>query len=123
LPDIVINLPSPLSVNRTRRIDWKNYPLVKEWQRQADALFLLQKRSLPPPIQGQYGITITLEDGSRIDADNTVKLLIDTIRRYRLVVDDDPKRMRHVVIEFGDVEGCRITITRWNPDDNTAHTD
>jgi Holliday junction resolvase RusA-like endonuclease len=110
---ITLDLPAPLSVNRTRRIDWKNYPKVKEWLRQADAHFLMQKRHLPPPIAGQYGITITLQDGSRIDADNTVKLIIDTIRRYGLVIDDNPTHMRRVVIEFGDVQGCRVTIERW----------
>jgi Holliday junction resolvase RusA-like endonuclease len=107
---IVFDLPSPLSVNRTRRIDWKNYRRVKEWQAQADAAFLSQKRKLPPPILGQYEIIITLRDGSRIDADNTVKLLCDAARRYQLVSDDSPKFMRRVTIEFGDVEGCRVTI-------------
>ena len=110
MADIVLDLPAPLSVNRTRRIDWKTYPKVKAWIRQADAHFLLQKRTLPPAIKGRYEIIITLRDGSAIDADNTPKLLIDTIRRFNLVSNDDPKHMRRVTIEFGDVEGCRVTI-------------
>ncbi len=108
---IVVDLPAPISVNRSRRIDWSTYPKVKEWQRQADNLFLVQKRGLPPPIAGKYEITLTLKDGSKIDADNTVKLLIDTVRRFRLVTDDSPEFMRRVVIEFGEVkEGCRVTV-------------
>ena len=108
--DIVLDLPEPLSVNRTRKIDWRNYKHVEAWQRQADANFLMQKRKLAPRIAGRYEIIITLRDGSTIDADNTPKLLIDTIRRFNLVNDDNPTFMRKVTIEFGDVEGCRVTV-------------
>ena len=108
--DIVLDLPAPLSVNRTRRIDWKSYPKVKAWIREADGLFLMQKRKLAPAIKGRYEIIITLRDGSAIDADNTTKLLIDTVRRFNLVTNDDPKHMRKVTIEFGAVDGCRVTV-------------
>lgn len=107
---IVLNLPAPLSVNRTRKIDWANHRKVKEWQRQADALFLMQKRGLAPPITGRYELTLTLPDGSKADLDNCCKLAIDTVRRFRLVTDDSPKFMRRLVVEFGDVDGCRVTV-------------
>lgn len=110
MSDIVLDLPAPLSVNRTRRIDWKTYPKVKAWLREADGLFLMQKRTLAPAIKGRYEIIITLRDGSSIDLDNTPKLLIDTVRRFNLVSDDDPSHMRRVTLEFGDVEGCRVTV-------------
>ena len=109
-PDIVLDLPAPLSVNRTRKIDWKTYPKVRAWLKNADAHFLMQKRRLPPAITGRYEIILTLRDGSAIDADNTVKIAIDAARRYRLVTDDSPEFMRRVVVEFGDVEGCRLTV-------------
>lgn len=108
--DIVLELPRPLSVNRTRRIDWENYKHVKAWIREADGLFLMQKRKLAPAIKGRYEIIITLRDGSQTDADNTPKLVIDTVRRFRLVTDDNPTFMRKVTIEFGAVEGCRVTV-------------
>ena len=110
LPDIVLNLPAPLSVNRTRKIDWANHKKTTAWLRQADAHFLLQKRGLPPPILGRYEIILTLRDGSQIDADNCSKIAIDVIRRFRLVADDDPTHMRKVTIEFGDVVGCRVIV-------------
>jgi hypothetical protein len=110
-PDIVLSLPAPISINRSRRIDWNNYPKVKEWIRQADALFLSQKRKLPPAIKGRYEVIITLQDGSQTDADNSPKLLIDFIRRVQLVTNDNPKYMRQVTILFGEVdEGCQIVI-------------
>ena len=108
--DIVLDLPNPLSVNRTRKIDWKNYKHVKAWQQQADASFLMQKRGLSPAIKGRYEIIITLREGSRIDADNTAKLIIDCVRRFNLVSDDDPAHMRKITIEFGNVEGCRVIV-------------
>ena len=108
--DIILNLPTPLSVNRTRKIDWRNYKKVTAWQRQADAAFLMQKRGLAPPILGRYEIILTLADGSQIDADNVAKQVIDIAKRFQLVQDDSPTYMRRVVIEFGDVEGCRVTI-------------
>jgi Holliday junction resolvase RusA-like endonuclease len=108
---IVLDLPQPLSVNRTRRIDWSMHAKTKAWLRQADAQFLLQKRNIGAPITGRFELTITLPDGSRADLDNCCKLAIDTLRRFRLVPDDSPKFMRRVVIEFGDAPtGCRVTI-------------
>ena len=109
-PDIVLDLPPPLSVNRTRKIDWKAYPKVKEWIRQADFMFLTQKRSIPPVITGRYEIILTLSDNVLIDIDNTPKLVIDTVRRFRLVPDDNPNYLRKLTIELGNVAGCRVTI-------------
>jgi hypothetical protein len=43
---VILDLPAPLSVNRTRRIDRRSMPAQREWKRKADALFLLQKRRL-----------------------------------------------------------------------------
>jgi len=109
-PDIVLDLPAPLSVNRTRKIDWANHRRVKAWQREADGMFLMQKRGLPPAILGRYEIIITLQDGSQIDADNGIKGIIDSVRRFKLVTDDSPKFMRQVTIKFGAVEGCRVVV-------------
>ena len=108
--DIVLDLPLPLSVNKTRKIDWKSYKKTTAWLRQADAHFLMQKQRLPPPILGRFEITIMLREGCQRDADNCAKSAIDAMRRFRLISDDDPSHMRRVVIEFGDVEGCRVTI-------------
>jgi Holliday junction resolvase RusA-like endonuclease len=109
--EISIDLPEPLSVNATRRVDWRNHAKVKAWLKQADAQFLMQKRGLAGrSIAGRYEITITLRDGSQKDADNCAKLAIDAMRRFRLVPDDSPEFMRRVTIEFGDVAGCRVAI-------------
>ena len=83
---VVLDLPAPLSVNRTRRIDYRSMPAQKEWKRKADALFLMQKRKLADggAITGPFEALITIASSSRLDLDNGVKLLIDTARSYGL---------------------------------------
>jgi Holliday junction resolvase RusA-like endonuclease len=110
---VVLDLPAPLSVNRTRRIDYRSMPAVHEWKRQADALFLIQKRKLRinPTIRGPFEATITISSSSRIDLDNGVKLLIDAAREYGLVPDDRPQYLRKLTVEFGQTEhGARIKL-------------
>jgi Holliday junction resolvase RusA-like endonuclease len=108
---IILDLPAPISVNETRRINWRAKAKIDAWTRDADAHFLLRKRKCGPAILGQFEITITLPDGSQTDADNAVKGIIDAVRRFRLVPDDNPKFMRRVVIEFGEAPtGCRVMI-------------
>lgn len=45
-PMLVLDLPAPMSVNRTRRINYQSMPAQRAWKSKPDALFLLQKRSL-----------------------------------------------------------------------------
>lgn len=109
---IVLDLPAPLSVNRTRRIDWRAKKAIDAWTKNADAHFMTQKRALAPlAVPGRFEILITLPEGSALDADNGTKIIIDAVRRFRLVTDDDPAHMRRVVVEFGAAPtGCRVTI-------------
>lgn len=107
---IVLDLPAPLSVNRTRRIDWSAKPQIGRWIKAADAMVMSQGK-LPPPIRGRFEVTITLASDSRIDADNPIKGLIDYLRRLELIENDDPRYMRRLVVEFGEApEGCRVTV-------------
>lgn len=108
---IVLDLPAPLSVNETRRIDWTASKRVAAWIKNADAHFLQQKRGLGKPVPGRFEIVVTLPESCRIDADNNLKIVIDCVRRFRLVDDDDPSHMRRVTVEFGDAPtGCRVCV-------------
>lgn len=108
---ISLDLPAPLSVNRTRRINWDAKPHIKAWIRAADNLVRSQGR-LPERISGQFQVTLTFPEGSRIDLDNSPKQVIDYLRRLDLIANDSPKHMRRVVLEFGDApEGCHVTVT------------
>jgi hypothetical protein len=39
--DIVLDLPVPPSVNRTRRVDWRSMARRRKWESAADTLALL----------------------------------------------------------------------------------
>lgn len=108
--EFTLSLPKPLSVNRTRRMDWSAKPKIRAWVRSADNLVRSQGK-LPKRISGPYEAIITLPYDSTIDADNTIKGLVDYVRRLELVDNDSPKFMRRLVVEFGDVPtGSKITI-------------
>ena len=109
---IVLDLPAPLSVNATRKIAWRFKAKIDAWQRNADAHFTTQKRRLmAEPVPDRFEVVVTLPEDSAIDLDNTPKLVIDALRRFRLIADDDRKHMRRVVLEFGDAPtGCRVTV-------------
>lgn len=108
--DIVLDLPRPLSVNRTRRIDWSAVPRIQAWKAAADKLVMSQGR-LPKRISGRFEAILTLPEDCPFDGDNSPKIVIDYLRRLELIDNDDPKHMRRLTIEFGEApEGCRVTV-------------
>jgi hypothetical protein len=110
---IVLDLPAPLSVNRTRRIDWAAKPRIRAWVRRADALVMSQGR-LPKRISGQFEAKLIYPEHGAIDLDNGPKGILDYARRLELIADDSPKYMRRVTLEFGEVpEGCRLILQEW----------
>jgi len=115
-PDIVLDLPAPPSVNRTRRIDWKGKRQLTAWGNVADAYVLAAKgRSRSPLVlrkiqRFELHILIS-ENHTKIDLDNGLKALIDYLRRIELIEDDGPKHMRRLVVEWGAARhGCRVTV-------------
>jgi hypothetical protein len=117
---MVLDLPMPLSVNRTRRIDYRSMPAQRAWKQQADNLYLMQKRGLGK-IEGPFEVQITICSSCRLDLDNGVKLLLDTARGYGLVPDDSPKYLRKITVLFGPApEGARLLITPADPNKLTV---
>lgn len=105
-----LDLPQPMSVNDTRRINWRAKPRIDAWVRSADALVLSQGK-LPQRIGGRYKLTVVLSESSRLDCDNALKQPIDYLRRLNLVSNDSPRYLREITIKFGDApEGCRLTV-------------
>lgn len=109
---IVIELPAPVSTNRTRRIDWAGYAAHKMWKKLADGLVLSQWRSIKSVCPfGRFEITITLSEAhTNIDLDN-IKVVPDYLKRIGVITDDSKKYMRRVVIEWGEAKsGCKVTL-------------
>lgn len=108
---IVLDLPVPVSVNRTRRVNYAGMPAKRTWMQEADCLVMAAGR-LPTAIVGPFELTVTMNEKSwRIDPDNGLKELIDFCRRLNLIENDSPRFVRKITMEWGEApEGCRVTI-------------
>ena len=114
--EVTLDLPAPPSVNRTRRVDWEGVRAKKKWAREADIMVMAARcrtrDPMPRQIACQFEATITLsERHTHMDIDNGVKNLIDYLRRIELIIDDSPKYLRRLIVQFGDAPmGCRVTL-------------
>lgn len=110
MSDIVLDLPVPPSVNRTRRIDWAGHVKFKRWRDTADQLVLAARSH--GRIPGPVFIYITLsESHTRIDLDNGLKWLLDYLKRIEVIEDDRQSIVRKVILEWGFApEGCRVEV-------------
>jgi len=113
---IVLDLPPPLSVNKTRRYDWSSHKRAQAWTRAADALVLVAKCRVENPFRPllikRFQLKVTLSEAhTKIDLDNSIKLVCDYLRRIDVIEDDSWKHMRRLVVEWGDApEGCRVEV-------------
>jgi Holliday junction resolvase RusA-like endonuclease len=114
--DIVLDLPPPPSVNKTRRVDWAASRAVKAWHNVANAYVLAAKgRELSPlklvKVPRFHLLIVVSEHHTKIDLDNGLKALIDYLRRIELIEDDSWKHMRKLTVEWGLApHGCRVTV-------------
>lgn len=112
-PDTVLDVPVPPSVNKTRRVNFAGVRDLGAWKKRADMMLMAsgQYRRAQKDI-ARFEVTIVLcETLCRLDLDNTVKHAIDYLRQLGIVMNDSPKHMRRVVIEWGLAPaGCRIIV-------------
>ena len=114
--DIILDLPAPPSVNRTRKIDWSSRDVVRAWSNVANAYVLAAKSRTVSPLQltkiARFELLIVLSaHHTKIDLDNSLKSLIDYLRHIGVIEDDSPKHMRRLVVEWGLAPfGCRVTV-------------
>jgi len=112
----VVDLPIPPSVNSARRVDWRSHAKVSAWHKSADNMMMFVPKAARRPVLGKFELHITLSDQhTRMDLDNGIKALIDYLRRIELIVDDSPKYLRRLVVEWCHPavapQGARVTIT------------
>lgn len=114
--EVVLDLPPPVSVNRSRKIDWEGHQRLKEWKRGADAYVFVAKCREVNPLRlekiPRFHLHITLDDRlNQLDADNALKGLIDYLRRIGLIENDAKKNMRSLLVDWGVAPaGCRVTV-------------
>lgn len=111
MTEITIDLPFPMSVNSTRKVDWRASEGRRKWLTHADALVMASRRP-KHKILGKYEATIVLSEAhGKADLDNGIKSVIDYAHRIELVTDDSQKYLRRLVVEWGDApEGCRLIL-------------
>jgi len=114
-PDITIDLPTPVSVNRiwrSNRAGKKRVSLSPEyesWKRSADALAMStgQFRGLKT-IVGPFEARIVVKR-VRGDLDNRAKGVLDWLQSRGVIVDD--KYCERLTLEWGDAPtGCRVIV-------------
>lgn len=113
VPDAVLDVSIPPSVNSFRRIDWRGQKKHAAWREEAYWMIKLsgQHKAAPKNLKG-YELTITLDpDKCKADPDNIVKAANDALKHMGIITDDSPKYARRIVIEWGEAPaGCRLTI-------------
>lgn len=122
--EFVIDLPIPPSVNALRKITREGRKLlksyyahadvhvVKEWrdrhQKNDPVRFKLPVRTLLGPFEAVINIG---SDSTKMDADNIIKTVMDFAVSRDFVVDDAPKYMRRLTVQYrNDMIGCRLTL-------------
>jgi Holliday junction resolvase RusA-like endonuclease len=115
--DIVLDLPPPPSVNKTRRVDWKGNQILKGWKEAADGYTTLAKCRPDNPIRGRkiegtWEAIITFDSRvHRLDLDNGIKALLDYAKRIELVTDDSLRYLRRITVQWGTPPtGCRLVL-------------
>jgi Holliday junction resolvase RusA-like endonuclease len=112
--DIVLDLPLPVSVNRTSgsRLGSKHH-LVKEWRRQANAYLMLTRQGkLLKLIPGTVFIEIVWDIQDIADIDNRIKHLLDYLQDLG-VMNNDNKVAGLYVIKGATIAGCRVRVQPW----------
>jgi Holliday junction resolvase RusA-like endonuclease len=112
---ITLDLPIPVSVNRTRRIDWRNHNKMLAWVKMADQFVTVAKAAKQVRFDriAQYELHITLSaEHCKTDLDNAVKLVADYLHKREITEDDGPANMRKLTVEYGHAPaGARVVVT------------
>lgn len=113
--DITLDLPAPPSVNRTRKLDFSSLRVSNAWKSVANEYVLVAKTRKISPLKltkiSRFELHIIMDESSRTDLDNGLKILIDYLRKIELIENDSPKHMRRLVVGFGHAPfGCRVTV-------------
>lgn len=113
--DVVIDLPAPPSVNRTRKLDFSSLRISNAWKNVANAYVLAAKGRAVNPLRltkiSRFELRVVMGPDVKTDLDNGLKILIDYLRKIEVIEDDSPKHMRRLVVEFGDApHGCRVFV-------------
>lgn len=111
-PDVVLDLPVPPSVNKTRRLDDAGRALTAKWRTLAHGVLMAAGFRRQPTRIPRFGLWITVsESHTEQDLDNPLKNLIDYLRLIEVIENDAKRNMREIHVVWGDApEGIRVTV-------------
>ena len=112
---LVLDLPTPPSVNRTSGDRLGNeHPKVRQWRRSADAHLLYTRQSNRLRlIGGLVTIDIWWDIQMVGDIDNRIKHLLDYLQRLNVITNDS--RCRRLLVDYGTApDGCRVRLRPWD---------
>lgn len=111
-PDIVLDLPPPISVNRIWRKSKcgviKSMAYLR-WIKRADAMLIeLGQLKGVRPIPGKFTALILVKR-SNLDLDNNSKSVLDFLQSRNFIVND--RLCEELTLRWGDAPtGCRVTV-------------
>ena len=112
-PDVVLDIPLPPSVNRTRKVNWPGHRKYEAWKKAAGFHLVAngQYRKARQRLKA-YELHITLDWLTcKQDPDNPIKAAIDLLRSLEVITDDSPKYAKRITIEWGTApDGCRLQV-------------
>lgn len=115
-PDVVLDLPAPISANVARKINWAAHKRLTDWKRGADAYVFAAKCRKVMPLKlvriPRFELTVVLDEAfNDLDLDNSLKSLIDYLVYINLIENDAKKNMRALHVFWGVAPtGCRVTV-------------
>lgn len=112
LPDIVLDLPPPVSVNRIWRRSKTGViksVAYQRWIKDADAMLLeLGQLKGVKPIAGKFSALIVVRR-SNLDLDNNAKCLLDFLQSRNFIINDN--LCEELTLRWGDAPtGARVTV-------------
>lgn len=110
--ELTLDIPTPPSVNATRRIDFRGHKKFKAWKKQAGLHVLANGQLRKAGIPGKYELTITLNEKlCKLDPGNAEKACSDFLVSLGMIIDDGPKYARRIIIQWGEApDGVRLTV-------------
>lgn len=111
--DIVLDLPTPISVNRIWRVAKAGHVIkshvYKRWIKEADAMLLdLGQLKGVKPITGKFTALIVVKR-VKMDLDNSAKCLLDYLQNRNFILNDD--LCQELTLRWGDAPtGARVTV-------------
>lgn len=112
-PDIVLDLPTPISVNRLWRVAKAGHVIkshaYKQWIKASDAMLLeLGQLKGVKPITGKFTALIVVKR-CNLDIDNANKGVLDFLESRNFILND--KFCEEVTARWGEAPtGCRVTV-------------